>query len=259
VKKLDFEAAVKKPFGNAQNFVVAIILYLLPIVNAITIPGYMIRIAGRTMKKDKKLPGFENFGELIVDSLKYIVMSIVYMIPSMIAIAIAVLAIFEKVFPVIQKLVQTLSSLDQQSLQSMAGVSGENMLQALGIEAIIQEMMQAGMEGLSAAALPLAIGAILWILGAILIVTGTMNYAKTRQFSKAFAVVENFKSFFRADFIIALIVAVILSIVVSGIAGMLMGILAAIGLGLIGILIMLAANLLVQIASITLMAEAWAK
>ena len=81
---MDIGTAVGKPFSNIKTLVIGIILMIIPVVNILTIPGYLIRIANRTMNNDNSLPGFGNFGELIIDSIKYIIISIVLMIPAMI-------------------------------------------------------------------------------------------------------------------------------------------------------------------------------
>lgn len=67
-----------KPFSNIKNLVIGIVLMIIPIVNILTIPGYMLRVAKKTMSGDNSLPGFGNFGELVVDSIKAIVVGIVY-------------------------------------------------------------------------------------------------------------------------------------------------------------------------------------
>ena len=75
---MDFGASISKQFKNIANLIIGIILSVIPIINILTIPGYFLRIANRTMNKDNSLPGFDNFGELVVNSLKMIVVGIVY-------------------------------------------------------------------------------------------------------------------------------------------------------------------------------------
>ena len=86
---MNIGAAIGKPFGNIKTLIIGLILMIIPIINILTIPGYLIRVANRTMNNDNTLPSFGNFGELIVDSIKYIVISIVMMIPAMIVLFIA--------------------------------------------------------------------------------------------------------------------------------------------------------------------------
>ena len=77
---MDIGTAFSKPFSNITNLIIGIILSIIPFINIITIPGYMLRIANRTMNKKNELPGFDNFGELVVESIKAIVVIIVYVI-----------------------------------------------------------------------------------------------------------------------------------------------------------------------------------
>ncbi len=75
---MNIGAAIGKPFSNIKNMVIGIILLIIPIANILTIPGYLLRIANRTMNGDHSLPGFENFSELIVNSIKAIVVGLAY-------------------------------------------------------------------------------------------------------------------------------------------------------------------------------------
>jgi len=77
---LDIGVAIKKPFSNIGTLIIGIILSLIPIVNFLTIPGYLLRLAKKSMGGDDSLPKFEDFGDLVVSSIKAIVVSIVYYI-----------------------------------------------------------------------------------------------------------------------------------------------------------------------------------
>ncbi len=96
---MDIGTAISKPFSNIKNLVIGIILMLIPLVNILTIPGYLLRIARKTMAKDNSLPGFDNFGELVVDSLKLIVVGIVYAI--IVGIVMAILMFIPYVGPLL--------------------------------------------------------------------------------------------------------------------------------------------------------------
>ncbi|MFA4854970.1 MAG: DUF4013 domain-containing protein [archaeon] len=91
---MDFGTAIGKPFSNITNLVIGIVLMIIPIVNILTIPGYLLRVAKKTMDGDKKLPGFGNFGELVISSIKMIVVGIVYGIIGMIVAFILMLIPF---------------------------------------------------------------------------------------------------------------------------------------------------------------------
>jgi hypothetical protein len=89
---MDFGTAIKKPFSNITNLVIGIILMIIPIVNILSIPGYLLRVAKKTMDGDKTLPGFGNFGELVVNSIKMIIVGIVYgIIAAIVAIILALI------------------------------------------------------------------------------------------------------------------------------------------------------------------------
>jgi len=75
---MDIGLALKKPFSSPKNLIIGLVLSIIPLLNILTIPGYLLRVAKNTMNKDNALPGFGNFGELVVNSLKVIVVGIVY-------------------------------------------------------------------------------------------------------------------------------------------------------------------------------------
>ena len=79
---MNFGVAFGKPFSNVKNLLIGLVLTLIPLVNILTIPGYFLRLANHTMNKNNALPGFENFSELVVNSLKVLVLAIVYMLLS---------------------------------------------------------------------------------------------------------------------------------------------------------------------------------
>ena len=85
---MDIGTAFKKPFTDIKLLIIGIILTIIPVINILTIPGYFLRIAKNTMAGDNKLPKFDNFGGLVVESIKAIVVGIIYMIIMMIVAAI---------------------------------------------------------------------------------------------------------------------------------------------------------------------------
>jgi len=75
---VNFGAALGKPFSNIKNLIIGLVLMIIPIVNIFTITGYFLRIANKTMNGDNSLPDFDNFGELIMSSVKAIGVGLVY-------------------------------------------------------------------------------------------------------------------------------------------------------------------------------------
>ena len=222
---MDLGTAIGKPFSNIKNLVILIVLQIIPLINIITVPGYMIRVANRTMNNDNSMPDFGNFGELIVDSIKYIVISIVYMIPAMVVFIIAI-------GPLVTTAINA---------ALIAGTPAE-------VQLLVNDMV---MEGLTTMMGLLSLGAILAILGMILILSGMMNYAKTKQFGKAFAVVENLKNFFTVNFIVAVIVSIVLGIV----SGIVMGLVTLIPI--IGFIIAIIVTVAVSVMQISVLAEGY--
>ncbi len=229
---MDIGTAVGKPFSDIKTLVIGIILMIIPVVNILTIPGYMIRVANRTMNNDNSLPGFSNFGELIVDSIKYIVISIVLMIPATIVLFIAI------------------GSMIFGALSATAMTGSTELMQ--------EQLTSIILGGLAAAAGLIVLGIILYIIGAILIVSGIMNYAKTRQFGKAFAIKENLRNFFTGSFIVAIIVAIIIAIVLTFIVGIIVGALAFLPGGvIIGLIIAVIIQFVIAVAIVSILAEGY--
>jgi hypothetical protein len=77
---MDIKTAMSKPFSDVKTLVIGIILMIIPLINILTIPGFILRVASKTMSGDKTLPKFDNFGELVIDSLKAIVTLIIHFI-----------------------------------------------------------------------------------------------------------------------------------------------------------------------------------
>jgi len=219
---VDLGTAIKKPTTNVTNLVIGIILSIIPLVNLLTISGYLIRVANRTMNKDDSLPGFDNIGELVVDSLKYLVISIVYMIPAMIVIGLAAGSVISAVLGA-----------------SMAGGDPSTAI------------TNAIMGSIGTAGILFLVGIILAILGAVMVISGMLNYAKTKQFGKAFAVGEVIGNFFNTGFIIAMIVGIVLYSVAGIIGGLLMMI------PVIGFILWFVVFYMAQVAVITVVAEAY--
>ncbi len=96
---MDISTAMKKPFSNVKTMIIGMILLLIPIINILTIPGFMLRVASKTMSGNKALPEFNNFGELVVDSLKAIVTLVIHWL--IMLIVFTILAIIPIIGPVL--------------------------------------------------------------------------------------------------------------------------------------------------------------
>jgi len=88
---VDFVAGLKRPFQDIKTLVIGIILGMIPFVSMLTLPGFGLRAAERTLKGDNKLPDwFENIGDVIVKSVMTIIISLIYMLPAIIVLVVAI-------------------------------------------------------------------------------------------------------------------------------------------------------------------------
>ncbi|MCX6798571.1 MAG: DUF4013 domain-containing protein [Candidatus Diapherotrites archaeon] len=138
---MNIGAALGKPFNNIVNLVIGIVLMAIPLLNILTIPGYFLRIAKRTMDKDNKLPGFENFGELVVNSIKVIIVGIVYAIIWMIVSFILMfIPLIGPVLVLVCNIVFMFIALSAMMTLAKSGNIGE----ALGIPTVAKKAMNVG-------------------------------------------------------------------------------------------------------------------
>jgi hypothetical protein len=99
VKNVNIGVAIGKPFSNIKNLIIGIVLLLIPLANILIMPGYLLRIVTKTINKDNALPGFENIGELVVNSIKLGVVVLIYLIIG--SIISAILALVPAVGPLL--------------------------------------------------------------------------------------------------------------------------------------------------------------
>ncbi len=85
--------AIKRPFQDIKTAIVGIILGMIPIVNLLTIPGFALRNAKRSLEGDDSLLGWGDWGDIIVKSILLIVLLLIY-VGIIIGIFLAVLGIF---------------------------------------------------------------------------------------------------------------------------------------------------------------------
>jgi len=77
---VDIGTAIKRPFTNITNLIIGLIVMIIPIINILVLPGYLLRVAKTAMTGDDKLPGFSDIGGLVVSSIKAIVVGVIYLI-----------------------------------------------------------------------------------------------------------------------------------------------------------------------------------
>jgi hypothetical protein len=222
---MDVGNAIRRPFSDITILVIGIILMIIPIINLITMPGYFMRVAKTAMGKKKELPKFDNFGGLVVDSIKALVTIIIHYV------VFFIVALILSLIPYI------------------GGVL-------------------------------VAIWGIIFIF---ILLSGFLTLAKTGDIVQAINVPELVKKAAKANFIIAVIVAGIISIVIMAIIGaiVLVGLGSAMlptiismtaggvsdpmalmnmfgalaGIGIIGAIIAAVVGYILEIFSVTLIAE----
>lgn len=86
--------AVRYPSSDWKKVIIFGIFYILcmVIIGVLFVPGYLLRIIKSTLAGYDELPEFDDWGTMIVDSLKVIVVSIVYFIIPVIVISIGALS-----------------------------------------------------------------------------------------------------------------------------------------------------------------------
>jgi len=86
---VNYGEAFKRPFQDIKKLLIGVVLYILPIVNFFAV-GYQLNCAKSALKKDYKLPEWQNWGDLFVKGFLSAVIGIIYFIPALIALMAAV-------------------------------------------------------------------------------------------------------------------------------------------------------------------------
>lgn len=82
---VNYSEAFKRPFQDIKKLLIGTVLYLIPIVNFLAF-GYQLFCAKSAMKKDYKLPEWENWGDLFVKGLLSVIIGVIYFIPALIVL-----------------------------------------------------------------------------------------------------------------------------------------------------------------------------
>lgn len=89
---VNYSEAIKRSFSDWKKFAIGTVLYLIPFLNLITGmfgTGYSLLCAKTAMKKNYKLPEWENWGDLFIKGLLAYVIMFLWFIPTFILAAIA--------------------------------------------------------------------------------------------------------------------------------------------------------------------------
>jgi len=187
---VEFVNAIKRPFSDWKKMGIGAAMYLIPIVNWITqffASGYIINCAKSAMKKDKKLPEWDNWGDMFVKGLLVAVIGMIYFLPTLI----------------------------------LGLVTGGSFVLSL-----IQAGATGTMPNIGAAGAGIAITALLAILTMYVAPVAILLYAEKGNFGAAFAIGEVFKKAFTGAWLVGWLLAMVYGIVVSAVGGLLSMVLA---------------------------------
>jgi len=80
---MDLGEAIKRPFSDLKKFIIGALLNILPIVNFLSM-GYALKAGEMSLKKNRSLPEWTDWGNLFVKGLLAFILSIIWMIPALI-------------------------------------------------------------------------------------------------------------------------------------------------------------------------------
>ena len=107
---VNYQEAFKRPLQDIKKLLIGIVLCIIPIVNFLAV-GYQLFCAKTALKKDYKLPEWQNWGDLFVKGLLSLIIGVIYAIPLMIVamfvIGTAIFAYFNQGMESIMTLITT--------------------------------------------------------------------------------------------------------------------------------------------------------
>ncbi len=78
---MEFIEAIKRPFSDIKKWLIGCVLSIIPIVNFFSL-GYQLEVGRLSLKKNRSLPEWEDWGDLFVKGLLWFVLAFVYMLPA---------------------------------------------------------------------------------------------------------------------------------------------------------------------------------
>ncbi|MCD6247128.1 MAG: DUF4013 domain-containing protein [Candidatus Diapherotrites archaeon] len=75
---VSFGTAIKRPFQDLKTAIIGIILGAIPVVNILTVPGFALRNAKKSLEGDDSLLSWGDWGDIIVKSILLIVLLLIY-------------------------------------------------------------------------------------------------------------------------------------------------------------------------------------
>lgn len=234
---VDFGTAIKRPFQDIKTLIIGIILGAIPIVNILTIPGFALRNAKKSLEGDDSLLSWSNFGDTIVKSILVILIQVIYFLPVMLLFAILLGAY-----------IYTFVTMFSSSTMGATGYATLFPLATIPSDAGYSQFAQtlSAMFGMI-----LIVGLILLFIVFILPMA-IMHWLKEDNFGAAFRLGSIIKKSFTGPYIIAWIFTIII-VIIFGIIAFILGFIPVIG-GLIGSALLLYT---VTVSQYTLFAQAY--
>ena len=175
---MDFQGAIKRPFSDIKKFIIGALLNIIPIINFLSL-GYVLEAADLSLRKDKSLPEWEEWGDLFIKGLKGFLIAIIWFIPAIVVFfALAGTAIFD--------IIRT-NSLDMSSVAAFTTA--------------------------------LSLGGVLALVTWYLLPSAILSFVDKENFKAAFDLRTITKKAFKHDYFVAWIIGIGISIVVTAIFG----------------------------------------
>jgi len=222
---VNFREAIKRPFQDFKKLGIGALMYMIPLVNIITMffaSGYGLECAKTAMKKKSNLPEWADWGNLWIRGFLSLLISIIYALP---------LVILSILFagPIISKLMGGILSSNPATFIEALGSAG-NTIAFLGLFAV-----------LIAYVLPMAI----------------MFFVEKWNFGDAFRIGDIFKKAFTSKYFVAWIILIAYAMVVGWIVALLT---AATTITIIIPLILMGFwNIILTITSMTIFGEVYSE
>ena len=222
---VNFEEAIKRPFQDFKKLGIGALMYMIPIVNIVTIffsSGYGLECAKTSMKKKYKMPEWDDWGNLWIKGFLGFLIGLVYSIPLAIIAALVV---------------------------------GPILFKTLG--GLVSSSPQAFISGIGSIGSALIIVALIGLLTIYIIPIAIMLFVDKGKFSDAFEFSIIFKKAFTSKYFSAWIILMIYSFAVSMVAGLLSAITTI--TVILPLIITGFANMILIITSMTIFGEVYSE
>ncbi len=222
---VNFGEAIKRPFQDFKKLGIGALMYMIPIVNIVTIffsSGYGLECAKTGMKKKYKMPEWDDWGNLWIKGFLSFLIGLVYSIP-LIIIAAIILG------PILSSNLSALISSNPQAIVSALGAVGSALI----------------------------IVALIGLLTIYIIPIAIMLFVDKGKFSDAFELGIVFKKAFTSKYFSAWIILMIYSFAVSMVAELLSAITTI--TVILPLIIIGFANMILIITSMTIFGEVYSE